>query len=404
MAVIAASMVTLGPGVASAEEHRPVKDVVDSVRAGVEQEARQEGQQTPSTDGVAGQQGDASSSGATQDPGTHAKGEVAKVALGGQDVLDLARSEASIGDDDSAHSDATLLALGGQEIIGAHAGSDGSNESHAGDPLAALCEGSGGQLCLRVLFADAYATSDDHGSDALSQTGVLDACLGGDSADPRAACSGPASVGVLTSRAHTHRDRTDGSTDSQSESAGADVCLAPDGDTCGVGAEVLKSESSASSDGSSQGHSTLAELELGNQEVGSVDQPTTVDVQPNCAAPSAACVAANQGESTTGNGSASQSQDALDAGVLPDTAGGEVDLSHTDASATQGNQVLGVQAEAPGNGGSGGPGMPGAGGVGGGVLPNTGGVWSGLLSLAFGAIAAGAFLIVRTRRRLGAAV
>lgn len=399
-ALAATSLVALGPGIASADEHGRVGDVVGGVKAGLEKGADQQGQLTPSSPSTSDQSADSSDS---LEPGeSRAKAEVAKVSLAGKDLVDLARSEARINKDDSAESDATLLAIGGNEIVGAHAKSDGEQESHAGDPFAQICEASGGQLCLRFLFADAYANEDETSSDALAKTGVADLCVGGTNTDPRNECDGQVHAGVLTSKAHTHRDKTTGATESDSESAGADVCAAPgDADTCGLGLEVLKSQSSSSSDGRSSGGSTIAGLEINGQKVVDLNQSQSGAIQPNCAPPSVVCADANKGETSAQDGVVDRSQDALDAGVLPDTAGGQVQLSHTEAGASAG-QVAGVQSSAPeagDNAGSGDNGdNGGTGGTGSGILPNTGGVWSGLLSIGLAAIAAGAFLLARKRR------
>jgi LPXTG-motif cell wall-anchored protein len=402
-AIIATSLVGLGPGAALADERGPVRDVVGGFKSQFEQRGDQESEETPEApsgvETTADQQATSQEADDSDgdEAGTKAKSQVVEVDLGGQDVADLGRSEASVDDEDRARGNATLLALGGQEIIGTQADSDGEGESHAGDPLAALCEGSEGQLCLRVLFADAYADEDAERSEALSQTGVADVCLGGNSADQRAECAGPVGVGVATSKAHAERGKADGSTSSRSESAVVDVCVAPEGDTCAVGAEVLKAESEASSDGATHGESTVVGVELGNEQVVSVDEHAELDIQPGCAEPSLVCAAANEGEATVTEHLASQTQDALNVEVLPDTVGVDLGISRTEVTATAG-QVAGVEKEAPS---AGGPGSDEPGEAGG-ILPNTGGVWSGLLALALGAVSAGSFLIARNRRRLGA--
>lgn len=408
-AILTTSLMVLGPGVALAEERGPVRDVVGGVKDQFEDKADQgaedaeEAPQTPAGTGVTADQRSASGGeggAAGSEAGTRAKSQVVEVDLGDQDVVDVARSEASIGNDDRAKSNATLLALGGQEIIGTQADSDGEGASHAGDPLAALCEGSEGQLCLRVLFADAYADEDAGRSEALSQTGVADVCLGGNSSDQRAECEGPVGAKVAASKAHTERDKSDGRTNSRSESAVVDVCVGPEDETCAVGAEVLKAESAASSAGKTNGESTVVGVELGNEEVVSLNEEAELEVQPGCAEPSLVCAAANQGEATVTEGLAKQSQDALNVVVLPDTVGIDLGISRTEASATAGSPAAGGETA------QGGPGTPEGGELeeSAGILPNTGGVWSGLLSLALGAMAAGSFLLARNRRRLGALI
>jgi hypothetical protein len=411
-AIIATSLVVLGPGVALAEEREPVRDVVGGVkdhfenRADQEAEDAEEAPEAPAGAGVTTDQRSASGgagSGGGSEAGTRAKAQVAEVDVRDQDVADVARSEASIGGDDRARSNATLLALGGQEIIGTQADSDGEGETHAGDPLAALCEGSEGQLCLRVLFADAYADENAQRSEAMSQTGVADVCLGGDSSDQRAECTGPVGAKVAASKAQTERGKSDGRTSGRSESAVVDACVGAEDETCAVGAEVLKAESEASSDGATKGESTLIGVELGNEERASLSDEAELEIQPGCAEPSLVCAAANQGEAAVEEGLAKQSQDALNVGVLPDTVGIDLGVSRTEVTAAAGDPAADEEAA---KGSAGGPGTPGAGdpGESAGILPNTGGFWSGLLSLALGGVAAGSFLLARNRRRLDALV
>ena len=447
-AVMAAALVALGGGVASAQETPGLEGLVNDVQEQAQQRERTETpQQTdtaPQTDsttseGVTGDSGvstggttppaesQADTQGDTQaepeaaaeqaeETGSTARAQVAEVDLGENDVLDVARSEVAIEDGGRATSDATLLALGGEEVVGAHADSRGEKESHAGDPLAPLCEGSEGQLCLRLLYADAYADEDANGSEGLAQSGVLNACLGGDSTDARAECTGPVSAKLLTSKAWMQRDKTDGSSEGRSESSAADVCVGPEEDSCAVGLEVLKAWSAASSDGTAEGWSTLARLQLGNEEVLSIEDPAELAVQPECAEPSAVCVAANEGTTTVEDGAASATQDAVNVGVLPDSLGGDAGISRTGVNADtgagagagagtgDGDEVAGVEQEARdgtvAGAGAGGPGNPAAAAAGA-VLPSTGGVWSGLLALALGAVAAGSFLVAWSRRRVG---
>lgn len=426
----ATALVALGPGVAYAgDRETPVKDVVGDVESEFEgqQQAPEEPAPAPdagtgssepetsvatdqaaagSTDESAGESaGTAAAAGDdTSEQGDRVHAQVAKVAVGDQPIVDVGRSEASMQDNGRSNAHATALALFGQEIVGTGADSRGEQESHAGDPLAPLCEGSEGALCLRVLYADAAADERGGSSSARSQSGVANACLGGSNTDAWGECDGQISAEVATSEAAMRR--TDGRTQGSSESQVADVCLGRDGETCAAGLTLLQAASKAFWDGRTEGSSTTGRLVLGGEEVGAYQDPTDVSVQPECTAPSLVCVLLNQGGSSIENDQVKQAQDALAVGVLPDTVGVTVGLSSTGASVTHG-AVLGVQGS--GGGGdvvagvssSGGPGAPGAVAGVGGVLPNTGGVWSGLVALALAALGAGSLLVARNRRRLG---
>jgi len=334
----------------------------------------------------------------------HAGSQGLHAAAGGQDVADAGHDRTAVRRGGHTRSDTTLLALGGQEILGAHASSDGPHESHAGNPLQPLCDGSSGQVCLQVLYADAYA-SNGHG---LAQSGIARVCLGGSKTDPTASCDGPLSAGLLTNEART--DRSHGRTTASSQSDLADLCLTQPGTTgCTLSADALHSRGTAGSAGPSARRGSFLLGVQGGGQGGRVDQPTAIQLPPGCPPPSALCAYLNQGETYLGHGIAGHAQDALKASLLPGQPV-EVDVlgGHTET-------LVHPQAVAPGNApgvsglSAGGPGHPATGTVAGehaalaplaGLLPNTGGVWSGLLTLGLLGVAAGSFLLAASRRRL----
>lgn len=334
----------------------------------------------------------------------HAGSQGLHAAAGGQDVADAGHDRTAVRRGGRTRSDATLLALGGQEILGAHASSDGPHESHAGNPLQPVCDGSSGQVCLQVLYADASA-SRGHGA---AQSGIARICLGGSNTDPTAACDGPVSAGVLTNEAQT--DRSHGRTTASSESDLADLCLTQPGTTgCSLSADTLHSQGRADSAGPSARRGSFLLGVQGGGQGGRVDQPTAIQLPPGCPPPSALCAYLNQGETYLGHGVAGHAQDALKASVLPGQPV-EVDVlgGHTE---TLVHPRAGTPGTAPGVSGqsAGGPGHPATGTVAGehagleplaGLLPNTGGVWSGLLALGLLGVAAGSFLLSASRRRL----
>lgn len=332
----------------------------------------------------------------------HAGSRGLHAVVGGQDVADAGHDRAAVRRGGRARSDATLLALGGQEILGAHASSDGPHESHAGNPLQPLCDGSSGQVCLQVLYADAYA---GQGS-SEAQSGIARACLGGSRTDPNAACDGPVAAGVLTDRAETGRSH--GRTTASSQSDLADLCVTQPGTTgCSLSADALHSEGRAGSSGPSARRGSFLLGVQGGGQGGRIDQPTAIQVPPGCPSPSALCAYLNQGETYLGHGMAGHAQDAMKTSVLPgqpveiDVLGGHTEtLVHLQPGAAGEPPVSGESA--------GGPGHPSTGTVAGesvlaplaGLLPNTGGVWSGLLALGLLGVAAGSFLLAAARRRL----
>jgi hypothetical protein len=350
----------------------------------------------------------------TEDPAApdHGSATIIEGGAAGQDVATVGDSTATVEDDDSTRSDATLLALGGEEVLGAHADSGKEQEAHFGDPLAPLCEGSEGQVCLRVLYADAWATDKDGTSRSRSQSGVADVCLGGDDADPSAACSGPVATGVAGSEGKAQRDQRSGRTTASSGSDVADVCVQKDPVTggCALGADAVHSEGGSDSGGSrasADRDSYLLALDAGGEEQGRVGDPQAFALPPECPeGTSVLCVFMNQGESYVAKQMAGHAQEALHLSVLPGNLDLVVELSRSESLVHNdgGEQPAGDSGDSgPARGvGSGGPGQPGS--VAGveGLLPNTGGVWSGLLALGLLAIGSGALLAARAQRRVAA--
>lgn len=420
-------LVLLTPGVAVAD---PLDDLVGSLEDTLQEAgapapggepdpaAEPRGEEAPepaSDDDLEGHE--------TEDPKgpDHGGASAADADLGEQDVTEIGRTHAQTNDDDSTESDASLLSLGGQEVLGAHADSDGNQEEHFGDPLAPLCEGSDGQVCLAVLYADARATDDGSTSQSSSRTGVADACVGGSGG---AGCDGPIALGAAQSSSESERDQDSGRTTASSESTVGAVCLSRDPVTgfCMVGAEALHSEGSADS-GGSDGSGASAErdsyvltLDLGGEERGRVEDPTAIALQPDCADPSLICVYLNQGETYLGEATAGHAQEALDLNALPGqpTAVG-IELARTETLVhNDGGEDTGVAGDEATGDNRPPPALKGVGetagndgvvaGVMAGVLPDTGGIGTGLLAAGLLTLGGGALLLAQRRRRALAAL
>lgn len=343
-------------------------------------------------------------------PPDHGSAEALEATIGGNPVASVGATRSEIRDDHSSSADATLLALGGQEVIGAHADSDGTQQQSAGDPLAPICEGSDGALCVTVLYAEAAADEGATTSHSEARSGVLSACVGGD--DPTGdTCSGPVGAGVLTSWSEIDRDGT-GHTEAGSGSEAAGVCVAPDPvlGTCTVSAEALSSEGSSSSRGTATKDTNVVGLAVQGQG-GDFTEPTEIAIPPGCTSPSVACVYLNQGELYLADGVAGHGALALHVSALDRTIIAEAAQSETLVHQAGARNGPGGPQEGPGGPGKG----PGDGGDVRGdrgddgplsdVLPSTGGVWSGSLAIGLLAVAAGGLLVAWTRRRdLDAAV
>ena len=353
----------------------------------------------------------------TADPAApdHGRAEIADVDVDGNDLADVGHNDATVEDDDSTTAaDSSILALGGQEIAGAHADSNGTQHDSF-EPLAPLtdpvCDDSGNQVCLRVLYADADATDDGTTSSSSSQSGVADVCLREEPG--QTACT--VEAGASNSEGEAQRNQRTGRTTASSESSLADACAQPGPTGCAVGVDLVRSEGqsdSGNSPGSASRDSYVVAGDLGGEEVGRAEDPQTISLPPDCPAASLLCIFLNQGETYVGDGIAGHAQEALGVSVLPGNVV-NVELGRTDSLVhNDGGEAAAPGADDPNAGpgpevagvGSGGPGSPGTGGdvlgAAAGVLPNAGGVWSGLLAIALFAIGAGAFFVAYSRRQV----
>lgn len=336
----------------------------------------------------------------TQNPSKpdHGSSSVDHTELGGNDVLDVGTTSSQVNDDDSTSADASPLAIGGQEISGAHASSGGTHRATF-DPLSPLCENSGGQVCLSVLYAGASATKSASTSKSSSRSGIAKLCLGG-SDSTNTTCSGPLSLAAGTASSGATRDRASGETQAHSRSSVLDLCAGPD---CALDAHALESDGRADSDPTASRHSTVLGLNAGGNQIVDLSQPQALAIAPGCD-PQLLCLFLNQGETYLGSKVAGHNQQALDLGALTGlaalTAGQSETLVHND-----GGEAVTPPGGHGGNSGSGGVSAPHHGGNNAGplatassVLPNTGGFWSGLIGVALLLLGAGAMLLAWERR------
>lgn len=412
-ALAAGTMIVLSAGPVSAEpEPDPLKDLTEQVDKVVKQLLE------PAAPGnTAGQQkaaapvaeDDDSPGYETEDPTApdHASSEGLSADLADSDVASVGTTDSEIRDDHSSSADATALALGGQEVLGAHADSGGTEEQSAGNPLAPICETSNGALCATVLYANAESHEGETTSDASAESGVASACIGG--TDPSGAtCGGPVGVGVLQSYSEIFRDGT-GHTEARSGSSVADVCVGPVPITgCTVGAAAVSSEGESDSRGTASKESNVLGLQLGGP-LGDFTEPTAIALPPGCTSPSLACVFLNQGETYLGNGLAGHAVQALNVSVLDGTILADAAQSETlvhKAGPRTTDLPDGPDGPIDGDAGNGDEGNGGdnggnAGGLddGADALPDTGGFWSGFLAIGLLTLAVGGFLVAFSRRR-----
>ncbi|MGH2775066.1 MAG: hypothetical protein ACRDJT_06490 [Actinomycetota bacterium] len=337
----------------------------------------------------------------------HASGGIADAEIDGNELVTVGHTDSTITDDDSSSSDVTVLAIGGEEIVGAHSDSEDGPESDTQDPLAPVCEDSGGGVCLGLLFADASSSENAGSSNASSSAAVAFTCLGGTQTDSTEECDGPVSVGVAQSNGDIERDKQTGETEASHSSDLADVCIggADASGTCtGVGAEAAHSESHSESGpaggrGSTERDSFLLNVEANGEDNEVIGDPTAIAVPLGCPdSTSVACVFFNQGESFVFTGGAAGHQEVAHVQVGPDLVLGHLATSETLATNAGPDDVVegDPPLENPGDTVLGGG--PGAADDGSGdALPFTGAETSLLLAIAFALISAGAWLLALRR-------
>lgn len=261
------------------------------------------------------------------------RGEVADVEFGENnetDIAEITEYEAEITDDGRAQSRTTVLGLGGDEVVGGSAASDGENQTRE-NPTQGLCEGSGGALCLALLYHENSASETDESLKAFAQGGVLALCLGGsnENADATYECEGaPLTLGVAEGAAKAERD-DDGDTTSSSTNELANLCLggSDDQNVCeGLGVQALHSNSDSTSNAETNRNSYIVGIDASGDRTEILGDPAGLALPPGCGgpnddSPALLCLFINQGESfifNDDNGAAS-AQEALHLDLLRNT-------------------------------------------------------------------------------------
>jgi hypothetical protein len=254
-------------------------------------------------------------------PPDHASGEVAKLDLLKSRLLDITRYDATIEDNGRAHSDSTVLGLGGSRIIGSSADSrDHHREGDNGDALK-LCNTSGGLLCLSLLYHNTVATEDHDNSLAAARGGVLALCLGSkdhdrDGRDGRdgegrhherdivasTECNGILSLGVAEGLGIAERDKKNGHTKADSANELLNLCIGKRDKLTtpceGLGIEAVHSDSKSRSDRpDTERHSFLLGIDSNGHSSYLLDAPFGLALPDHCGDSAILCLLLNQGKS-----------------------------------------------------------------------------------------------------------
>ncbi|MGH3753833.1 MAG: hypothetical protein ACRDRP_14265 [Pseudonocardiaceae bacterium] len=235
-------------------------------------------------------------------PPDHASGAVAEVDLLKSHLLDITRYDASIEEDGSAHSDSTVLGLGGSRIVGSSASSR-DNHKDSGE-LLSLCGPTGGLVCLSLLYHDVIAAEDHDSALAAARGGVLALCLGGDKDDvtPSYECDGLLSLGVAEGLGIAERDKEHGHTKAESANELLNLCVGKRDKLTtpcdGIGLQAVHADSASKSDKPDTVRgSYLLGLDLSGSSTYILDGPTALALPDGCGDSALLCLFFNQGRS-----------------------------------------------------------------------------------------------------------
>ncbi|MGH3778837.1 MAG: hypothetical protein ACRDRR_24390 [Pseudonocardiaceae bacterium] len=237
-------------------------------------------------------------------PPDHASGAVADVDLLKEHLLEITKYDATIEDNGETHADSTVLGLGGDQIIGSSADSKG-NEKDGDNLTAGLCEGTGGVICLSLLYHDVVATEDRDSSLAAARGGVLALCLGGDDDEDVTAtyeCDGLLSLGVAEGLGVAERDKEHGHTKAESANELLNLCVGKREsltESCdGLGLQAVHSDSeSKSKEPDTQRGSYLLGIDSDGESSYLLDEPEAITLLDDCGDSAILCLFLNQGKS-----------------------------------------------------------------------------------------------------------
>ncbi len=346
------------------------------------------------------------------EPPDHASGAVARIDLLRSHLLDITKYNGTIEDNGDAHSDSTVLGLGGSRIIGSSASSkDHNREGDNGDALK-LCSATSGVLCLSLLYHNAVATEDHDSSLAAARGGVAALCLGGHDKDTTASyeCKGILSLGVAEGLGIAERDKEHGHTKADSANELLNLCLGKRDKLTtpceGLGVEAVHADSKSRSEKpETERHSFLLGIDSNGKSTFLGDQDTSLGLPSDCGDSALLCLLLNQGRSVIfhnpkGAGSAVE---ALRLDVLNRTLLVVLGQAETLAHETNENdhhnkgEDHGNKGEDHGNGENKGENQAGQGPE----LAQTGADVAGLLAGGFLLTGLGALTVAGTRRRVG---
>ncbi|MGH3823899.1 MAG: hypothetical protein ACRDRA_13875 [Pseudonocardiaceae bacterium] len=341
-------------------------------------------------------------------PPDHASGAVADIDLLKSHLLDITKYDATVEDNNESHADSTVLGLGGSRIVGSSADSrDHKREGENGDALK-TCNGTGGLICLSLLYHNTVATEEHDSALAAARGGVLALCLLGDNKEVTASyeCDG-ISLGVAEGLGIVERDKKHGHTKADSANELLNLCIGKREKLTtpcdGVGLQAVHADTRSKSEKpDTERHSFLLGIDLNGSSTYLLDGPTAVALPDDCGDSAVLCLFLNQGKSVIfknpkGAGSV---QEMLRLDVLNKTLLVVLGQAETLAHETEGRHHH-KKPEPEGHGDKGDDHGKGEEGGGGPELAETGADVAQLLAGGFLLTGLGALTVAASRRRVG---
>lgn len=330
-----------------------------------------------------------------------AEGTAVRVGVADTEVLTISRARGE-SDGSGCKSDASVLTVVGQEIVGAHAEcKPGEKTEEEVGFLQETCAATGGQICLVILYGYAGTSDDEDATTTTSEAAAARACVGGEGESTSEPCTGPVGVGVAESRSET-RTGKNGDAEARQSSTVLRLCIGgadPETGKCdGVGVVLLHEDGAAAAGDTemSEGESYLVGVESQGEDQGKLGQ--RADVLPGCADEESPplCLAFNRGNTDADAARTSNSQQAVGLDAVDIISAG---LAEGSAAGEAGGKVEAGRASPPrpATGPAPAAAKPPTAALG--PLPTTGRAITGLILVGVGLITAGAGLWRRTRWR-----
>jgi hypothetical protein len=213
---------------------------------------------------------DATSEEAVPAQSAHADSSTVHVEVLDQEVVTVGDTSADAGD--RASSNARVLSVLGEDVLGAGSGATGGSAVSTTGVGAETCDLTGADLCLALLYGRSESSQHDSAADSSADVELVSLCVGDDQSLPTDACDGVIALDIADSHSAAHNDGTTGIGSSDESSGLLDLCIGGTSETgaCeALGIELFQERSdSAGGDSANDASVVLG----GNELVDSQDR------------------------------------------------------------------------------------------------------------------------------------